>query len=85
MTNKKKSIKEIKEKIIENLENKEMEKYFVLSYDRGDIIIISFEAEDRDKASEIFEEEMQTNFSTDWLLDENDFDKLVDVVKKFKK
>ena len=62
-----------------------MEKYFVLSCDRGDILITEFEAKDRDKANEIFEEDMQTNFSTDWLLDEDDFDKLVKVVKEYKK
>jgi hypothetical protein len=61
-----------------------MEKYFVLSYERGDILITPFEAEDRDKANEIFEEEMNTNFSSDWILDEDDFDKLVKVVSEFK-
>ena len=64
---------------------KTKEKYFVLSYDRMDTIITQFEAEDRDRANEIFEEEMQTNFSSDLLLDEDDFDELVKKIKEFKK
>ena len=58
-----------------------MEKYFVLSFDRGDFFLNEFEAEDRDKANEIFEEEMQTNFSSDWLLDEDDFHKFKEFAK----
>lgn len=68
-----------------NLEVKKMEKYFILSYERGDIFITQFKAKDRDNANEIFEEEMETNFSSDWILDEDDFDKLVKTIKDFKK
>lgn len=60
-----------------------MDKFYVISKDRGDFEIIEFEAEDRDKANEIFEEDMQTNFSSDWLLDEDDFELLKNEVRKF--
>ena len=59
-----------------------MEKYFVLSNDRGWFKITEFEAEDRDKANEIFEEEIDTNFSADWLLDESDYYNLKKVILK---
>ena len=78
-----KEIEKIKERIIKSFEGKE--KYFVVSRDTDGIYITQFEAEDRDKANEIFEEEMQTNFSTDWLLDEDDFDEFVKEIKSFKK
>lgn len=59
-----------------------MNKYFMLSFDRGQFYLNQFEAEDTDKANEIFEEE-QTNCSSDWLLDENDFKKLLFKIKNF--
>ena len=61
-----------------------MENYYVLSFDRGDFFINLIQAEDRDKANEKFEEEMNTNFSTDIMLDNDDFEKFCEVVKNFK-
>jgi len=51
-------------------------KFFVLSNDRGGFYINTFQAKDRDKANEIFEEEMATNMGCEWLLDEDSFESL---------
>lgn len=61
-----------------------MENFYVISFDRGDTFINLIQAEDRDKANEKFEEEMSTNFSTDIMLDNDEFEKFCEVVKDFK-
>jgi|TARA_R100001530_G_scaffold2717_1_gene4404 hypothetical protein len=61
-----------------------MSKWYVLSFDRGDIIIFHFKAKDTDNAYQIFEEDIQTNFSTDILLDESDFEKMRKMLKNYK-
>jgi len=85
-----KDLKQAEEEVLKNIsiievKEEELENFFVLTYDQGDILVNQFKATDRDRANEIFEEEMQTNFSSDWILEENDFDKLVKVVKEYKK
>ena len=61
-----------------------MEKYFILSCDRGYFSLIWFEAEDRDKANETFEEEMGSNLGKEWLLDEDDLSSLFKCVDDFR-
>lgn len=61
-----------------------MENFYVISFDRGDTFINLIQAEDRDKANEKFEEEMSTNFSTDIMLDSDEFEKFCEIVKNFK-
>ena len=77
------NIKKTKKRIIESLNGKK--RYFVLTYDRGYIDITDFQAKDEEEANEILEETIQTNLSSDWLFGEEMFDKLINVIKNYKK
>jgi len=48
-------------------------KYFVLNNDKGRFYLNTFEAKDRDKANEIFEEMFSFGY---WLLDLEEFESL---------
>ena len=53
--------------------DEEKKTYHIISFERGGFFIEEYEAKDSDEAYKIYEEEYTTNFSNDWILDEEEF------------
>lgn len=58
-------------------------RYWVLSYDRGKFYLNAFEADDDDKAVEVINDDIQTNYSTDILMNKDEFLELIKVVDEY--